>query len=82
MGNSWRRCLLCLRVIALRPVSVWLRLPRAARSVFCLWGRAFFRSVCFWGAISYLHRSCQKATALAAATFSESTPWYMGMRTV
>ena len=26
--------------------------------------------------------SCQKATALAAATFRESTPWDMGMRTV
>lgn len=40
-------------------------------------------SICLLlGAISYLYRSCQKATALAAATFSESTPWYMGMRTV
>lgn len=27
-------------------------------------------------------RVSQKATALAAATFSESTPWAMGMRTV
>ena len=27
-------------------------------------------------------RSSQKATALAAATFRESTPWAMGMRTV
>ena len=27
-------------------------------------------------------RSCQKATALAAATFRESTSWDMGMRTV
>lgn len=27
-------------------------------------------------------RSSQKATALAAATFRESTPWLMGMRTV
>ena len=26
--------------------------------------------------------SCQKATALAAATFRESTPWDMGMHTV
>ncbi len=26
--------------------------------------------------------SCQKATALAAATFRESTPWYMGIFTV
>ena len=26
--------------------------------------------------------SCQKATALAAATFRESTPWNIGMRTV
>lgn len=26
--------------------------------------------------------SCQKATALAAATFSESTPCVIGMRTV
>ena len=25
---------------------------------------------------------CQKATALAAATFKESTPWYMGIFTV
>jgi len=30
----------------------------------------------------YLLPNCQKATALAAATFSESTPWDMGMRTV
>jgi len=30
----------------------------------------------------YLARSCQNATALAAATFSESTSWDMGMRTV
>ena len=29
-----------------------------------------------------LTRSCQKATALAAATFSESTPWDMGISTV
>lgn len=27
-------------------------------------------------------RSCQKATALAAATFRESTLWAMGIRTV
>ena len=26
--------------------------------------------------------SCQKATALAAATFKESTPWDMGIKTV
>lgn len=26
--------------------------------------------------------SCQKAMALAAATFRESTPWLIGMRTV
>lgn len=30
----------------------------------------------------YRARSSQKATALAAATFRESTPWDMGMRTV
>lgn len=30
----------------------------------------------------YRAPSCQKATALAAATFSESTPCDMGMRTV
>lgn len=30
----------------------------------------------------HLARSSQKATALAAATFRESTPWAMGMRTV
>lgn len=29
-----------------------------------------------------LRPSAQKATALAAATFSESTPWDMGMQTV
>lgn len=29
-----------------------------------------------------LLRISQKATALAAATFSESTPWYMGIFTV
>ena len=41
-------------------------------------------SICllFGGRSPHLYRSCQKATALAAATFSESTPWYMGMRTV
>ncbi len=27
-------------------------------------------------------RNCQKATALAAATLRESTPWAMGMRTM
>ena len=31
---------------------------------------------------TYKRPSCQKATALAAATFRESTPWVMGMRTV
>ena len=31
---------------------------------------------------SHRTRSSQKATALAAATFRESTPWAMGMRTV
>lgn len=31
---------------------------------------------------SHYRRSSQKATALAAATFRESTPWVMGMRTV
>ena len=30
----------------------------------------------------YRTRSCQKATALAAATFRESTPWDMGISTV
>ena len=30
----------------------------------------------------YRARSCQKATALAAATLRESTWWDMGMRTV
>ena len=29
-----------------------------------------------------LFPNCQKATALAAATFRESTPWDMGIRTV
>lgn len=32
--------------------------------------------------MDYFFRSCQKATALAAATLRESTPWDMGMRTV
>lgn len=32
--------------------------------------------------IDYLARSSQNATALAAATFRESTPWYMGIFTV
>ena len=42
----------------------------------------------FEAAVSFLlrnnhrARSSQKATALAAATFRESTPWAMGMRTV
>ena len=31
---------------------------------------------------AYLLLSSQKATALAAATFRESTPWYMGIFTV
>lgn len=31
---------------------------------------------------SHLVFSCQNATALAAATFKESTPWDMGMQTV
>ena len=30
----------------------------------------------------YLEPSCQNATALAAATFNESTPWDMGMQTL
>lgn len=29
-----------------------------------------------------IYLSCQKATAAAAATLSESTPWAMGMRAV
>ena len=33
-------------------------------------------------AIAYLERSSQKATAEAAATFRELTPWYMGIFTV
>ena len=32
--------------------------------------------------LTYLLLSSQKATALAAATFRESTPWYMGIFTV
>jgi hypothetical protein len=32
--------------------------------------------------IVYREQSCQKATALAAATLRESTPWDMGIRTV
>lgn len=32
--------------------------------------------------MNYRFPSCQKATALAAATFKESTPWDIGMRTV
>ena len=38
----------------------------------------------FWGmtGIFYLFPNCQKATALAAATFKESTPWDMGIFTV
>lgn len=31
---------------------------------------------------SSIYRSCQKAMALAAATFRESTPWAMGIHTV
>ena len=31
---------------------------------------------------SYFPLSSQKATALAAATFREATPWYMGIFTV
>lgn len=32
--------------------------------------------------VVFFTRSCQNATADAAATLSESTPWCMGMRTV
>ena len=35
-----------------------------------------------WQALAQRLPSCQKATALAAATFRESTPWDIGMRTV
>ena len=35
-----------------------------------------------YGALGVVGRSCQKATALAAATFRLSTPWYMGIFTV
>ena len=35
-----------------------------------------------FGQRDHLALSSQKATALAAATFRESTPWLMGMRTV
>ena len=34
------------------------------------------------GSLYFLARSSQNATALAAATFRESTPWYMGIFTV
>ncbi len=34
-----------------------------------------------WGQRTRSLRSAQKATAEAAATLSESTPWRMGMRT-
>ena len=44
-------------------------------------GRSFL-SVCFYFYPSCRARSCQNATALAAATFSESTPCAMGIRTV
>lgn len=39
---------------------------------------------CSWGPPKecYCLPSCQNATALAAATLRESTPWDMGMRTV
>jgi hypothetical protein len=33
-------------------------------------------------AVSFLLSTCQNATALAAATLSESTPWDMGILTV
>ena len=36
----------------------------------------------FWQENHSLAPSSQKATALAAATLRESTPWDMGMRTV
>ena len=44
--------------------------------IICFHGMLLFR-------ISYSRtaRNCQKATAEAAATFRESTPWDMGMRT-
>ena len=45
-----------------------------------------FRTKCKYMGIGafdgYRTRSSQKATALAAATFRESTWWLMGMRTV
>ncbi|MBP3654875.1 MAG: hypothetical protein J6J04_05580 [Oscillospiraceae bacterium] len=37
---------------------------------------------CKGGLWFYGFPSCQKATALAAATFRESTPWDMGIMTV
>ena len=43
----------------------------------CQWMRRIWRR-----RLAYRIRSSQKATADAAATLSESTPWYMGMRTV
>lgn len=39
------------------------------------------RGICF-DRIYLRFPSCQNATALAAATFRESTPWDIGMRTV
>ena len=34
------------------------------------------------GFVVYFARNCQNATALAAATLRESTPWDMGIMTV
>ena len=44
---------------------------------FALEARSFREAVCEWALKDLAPR-----TALAAATLSESTPWYIGMRTV
>jgi len=56
----------------------------AIRSPFTFWYYGFPRSFHSLGMTvpAPCHLSSQKATEAAAATFSESTPWHMGIITV
>ena len=63
--------------------EIGLRAREGMRSEIGLRAREGMRSVAYTN-LSYFPvlPSCQKATALAAATFRESTPWDMGIFTV
>lgn len=60
---------------------------RAERFFVLMIAYVFHRNFCiiltfFIGTFAFYLPSSQKATALAAATLRESTPWDMGIRTV